>query len=100
MSELPPPDVMDTRGRMRRLVLAFVLGAVAAGIAYVLLVNLAQPDTEPALMGQQRRAWNFVGYFTGAAFAGVFTIALLVQNHLAKKQWRADQVAPAKLRKR
>lgn len=99
MSELPPPDIRDASGRMRRLVLSFVLGVVAASIAYVLLVNLAQPDSEPALGGQQHRAWKFVYYFTAATGAGVFAIALVVQNALAKKRWRAEQVAPARARK-
>lgn len=28
--ELPPPDIMDSTGRLRRVAIAFVLGVVAA----------------------------------------------------------------------
>lgn len=99
MNEFPPPDVRDASGRMRRLVLSFVLGVIAASIAYVLLVQLAHPDSEPVIGGQRGRAWKFVFYFTGAAGAGVFAIAIVIQNHLARKRWRAEQVAPARARK-
>lgn len=99
MSELPPPDIRDSTGRLRRLALAFVLGVVAASTAYLLLVNLAQPDSEPVLGGQRGRAWKFVYYFTAVTAAGVFAIALVVQNWLAKKRWREEQVAPARARK-
>ncbi len=98
MSELPPPDIRDSAGRMRRLALAFVLGSVAGAIAYMICMRLAEPDTLSDVGGSSSRAYRFVYYMTGIAFAGVFALALAIQNQLAKNAWRRERgVASAKV---
>lgn len=98
MSELPPPDIRDASGRMRRLVLAFVVGVVAAAITYMICMQIAEPDTLPNLGGKSARAYRFVYYMTGLVGAGGFSLTLVIQNWIAKKAWQRERgVASAKL---
>ncbi len=97
MSELPPPDLLDSTGRMRRLVLSFVLGVVAASIAFVICDRMAEPDKLLATGHYARGAYKFVYYMTTLAGAAVFAIALAVQNHLAKKAYRASLTPQARV---
>jgi hypothetical protein len=95
MSDLPPPDVMDSTGRLRRLALAFVLGVVAAAIAYTISDRMAEPDQLAATGHYARGAYKFVYYITAMAGGVVFMIALAAQNHLAKKAYRASLDLPS-----
>ena len=100
--ELPPPDLIDSGGRIRRLVLSFVIACVCAAIAYFIADGLAKPDALPGGFdgGTKRRAFGFVFYMTGFTFAGTFMIALVIQNALEKKRYRKSlQVPQAKLRR-
>ena len=101
MDELPQHDVMDSRGRMRRVVLAFVVGVVAAAIAFAICDRLAQPDAMPGGYdgGSKARAYGFVYYVTALVGAVGFSIALAIQNHLAKKKWRRELTPEARARK-
>jgi hypothetical protein len=98
-AQLPPPDLLDSAGRMKRLVIALMIGAAAAAAAYFLADSLAHPDELRGGLyggGQRSRGYQFVYYVTGLAGAACFTIALVVQNHFAKKKWRAEQVPQAR----
>ena len=101
-SELPPPDLKDNTGRLRRLVIAMLLGGAAAGITFFICDSLAKPDEMPRAgvysAGSISRAYGFVYYTTALVGGIVFSIALAVQNHLAKKKWRAERVPTAKVR--
>jgi hypothetical protein len=91
---------MDSTGRLRRLALALVLGAVAAGIAFMICDRMAEPDKLVATGHYARGAYKFVYYMTALAGAGVFVIALAVQNHFAKKTYVASLSAQAKVVKK
>ena len=100
-NELPPPDLKDSTGRMRRIVIALLLGGAAAGITFFICDSLAKPDEmnpNAHTMGHIGRAYNFVYYTTALVGAIVFSIAIAVQNHLAKKKWQAERVPVAKAR--
>lgn len=100
--DFPVPDVKDDAGRMRRIVLSFVIGAVVASIAYMIANGLAKPEEMPGGFdgGSKRRAFGFVFYMTGIAFAASFGVSLAIQNHLEKKRYLKSLSLPsAKLRK-
>ncbi len=101
MSELPPPDLIDARGRLRRLVLAFVIAAACAATAYLIADGLAKPEEMPGGFdgGSKSRAFGFVFYMTGFTFAGTFALALVVQNHLAKRKARHEQIPEARIKR-
>jgi len=100
MTELPPPDIMDRSGRVRRIALAFVLGSIAFAIAWAITNHLAKPDEiNPSLYTSIHvdNAYKFVWYFSGGAFTGAFALTLAITNALAKRKWRRDRdVPPAK----
>lgn len=100
MSEIP--DLKDSSGRMRRIVLSLLIGGAVAGIAYFLANAGVQPDKEAHTMHVTRGQMSggtFVLWVTFVSFAVAVSAALGIQNALAKKAWRAEQQIPkAKLR--
>jgi hypothetical protein len=97
MSELPPPDLMDSAGRMRRIVIALLLGGAAAAAGYFVADSLAKPDEMIAAgktAGSVARASQFVFYVAGLAGAIVFLAALTIQNKLADKKYRESLGPP------
>ena len=87
--DFPAPDLKDSRGRMRRLVISLLLGVGAASIVYGLAYSLAKPDENVAAHSTYHvsRAWQFVFYFAGLAFIAVFLVAMAVQKKLADKKY-------------
>ena len=49
--------------------------------------------------GSVGRAYGFVFYVAAFAGAGAFSIALIIQNKLADKKYRADLVPKAEVRR-
>ena len=101
-SDLPPPDLMDNSGRMRRIVIALLLGGAAAALGYFVADSLAQPDAMVAAgktPGSVGRASQFVFYVAGLAGGIVFLVALTIQNKLADRTYRESLGPPrAKVR--
>ncbi len=100
--DLPPPDLIDSTGRMRRLALSFVIACVCGAIAYFVADSLATPEQMPGGFdgGSKSRAFGFVGYMTGIAFAVSFAISLAIQNKLEKRRYvESLRVPKAQLRK-
>jgi len=101
VSELPPPDVMDRRGRMRRLVIALIVGVTVGALAFSALYALARPDEVSAahhvpMTGYTSGPWRFVGYFTVGAGAAAFSLTLAIANLLARRRWQRERVPPAR----
>lgn len=102
MSDFPAPDLKDSTGRMRRLVIALLLAGAAAGLGYFVADRLAQPDAMVAAgktAGSVARASQFVFYVAGLAGIVVFLVALTIQNKLADRKYREGLVARAEVRK-
>jgi hypothetical protein len=99
-SELPPPDLLDTAGRLRRLVLSLLVGIAAGTAAYLLTSSLAKPDELPGGLyggGQSERAYKFVFYMTGLAAAVAATLTMFFLNQLARRRERAELLARAQV---
>ncbi len=101
MSELPPPDVLDRAGRLRRLVIALIVGITIGSLAFTALYALARPDEISAehhfpTTGYTSGPWKFVGYFTVGAGGAAFCLTLAVLNRLAKRRWERERVPPAR----
>jgi len=97
MSELPPPDLKDSAGRMRRIVISLLVGSACAGIAYYIANAAVQPDKEARVAHVTRGQMSggtFVIWVTLVAFAITVSGALAIQNALARKKWREEQMLP------
>lgn len=92
---------MDSSGRMRRLVVAVLLGVAAAALGYFIAETMARPDSMGAnhTFDSVGRATGFVFYVAAFAGAIMFGAALAVQNKLADKKYRNGLVAKAQLHK-
>jgi hypothetical protein len=98
MSDLPPPDLMDQSGRARRIILALIIGAAVGTAAYYISYGLSKPDEyHHEIVVATQGPWRFVWYMTAFFGMGAFALTLLITNHLAKKKWRAELVARAKV---
>src|SRR5438067_9182933 len=71
MSELPPPDLRDQSGRLRRLVLALIVGAAAGSAAYGILYAAIAPAEQHGYT-QTVGTYKLVWYVTGLVFALAF----------------------------
>jgi len=97
MSELPPPDLMDNQGRLRRIVIALLVGGAAAALGYYIADSMARPDEMVAAgktSGSVARASQFVFYVAGFAGIFMFLVALKLQDWLADKKYRASLGPP------
>jgi hypothetical protein len=91
MSELPASDLKDSSGRMRRIVLSLLIAGACSGIAYVIANALVKPETEA------HKVHVTSGQVTLVVFAVSIAAALGIQNALAKKKWKDELVARAKV---
>jgi len=99
-TELPAPDLKDSTGRMRRIVLSLLIAGACSGIAYVIANALIKPETEAykvRVTHDQMSAGTFVIWVALVVFALSLSAALAIQNALAKKKWRDNLVAKAKV---
>jgi hypothetical protein len=102
MTELPPPDVLDRRGRMNRLVMSLGFGVGCALATYALVYWLAGRDYEQrSAYGSTYHAQNagrFIFYFTGLAFiVGCLVMRALLERR-AKRLERDAAIPKAKTR--
>lgn len=89
-------NLMDQRGRMRRLVAAISVGLVLGAIAWVICDRLTAPDPQAFTNPRDVSRWRFNFYMTGFAFAGGLGVTLAILNARAKRRWRANRIPNAK----
>lgn len=101
-NEFPPPDLLDYSGRLRRIVIALMVGIAAGVVAYVICDGLAHPDQMSGVYdgGSRNRAYKFVFYFTGVAAVVGTTGTLAILNYVAKRRARAESMPKAQIYKR
>ena len=103
MGEVPVPDVMDSSGRMKRLIYALIAGIAAAAIAYVICDKMVAADPGPHYTpGTYSRGGDkFIYYMTALAGGVVFLLTGGVLEMRAKKQWmREQEIAQARALKK
>jgi hypothetical protein len=91
-SQLPPPDLLDSSGRLKRIVLALIIGSAAATGTYLVATSLAEPERQATTGG-----FKFVFYVTTLVGAVCFLVALAIQNKLADRKWRTGLVPTARV---
>ncbi len=99
MTDLPPPDLMDNRGRLRRIVIALLVAGAAAAAGYAIADQLAKPDEMIAAgksTGSVARASQFVFYVAGFVGIAAFLATLALQNKLADRAYRKSLVPLAR----
>ena len=96
--DLPPPDLLDNAGRIRRIVVALLAGVAVAAVVFGMTNAMAEPEHLSALGGSRTRGYQFVWYATGLAGAISFVCVLKFQDWLANKQYQRERVPPAKIR--
>ena len=100
--ELPPPDLLDTAGRLRRVACSLIVGIAAGTAVYFLTSSLAKPDELPGGVyggGQAERAYKFVFYMTGLAGLAAAMVTLFILNRLAGRRSQDELFPKAKARR-
>lgn len=92
--EAPVPDLLDNRGRLRRLAIAAALAtlaAVAVAVGAHALVEADVAEGTRAYARTQASAWRFVIFFTALGWVLSFLIARWALGRQAK---RRDSLVP------
>ncbi len=87
------PDLKDSAGRMRRLVLSLLIASAVAAIAYVIAYEVAATGTDARVAHITTRQMSrsaFIVWVAGLSFPVTFTVVLGIQNMLAKRAWSAE----------
>jgi hypothetical protein len=99
MTELPQPDIMDRAGRVRRTVLALVVGVIVAGAAYSIsyaLMPRSELDKPFYYVAHNMSAHGFIVWITLLSGMIAFSVTAAISTVLAKKKWERERVAPAR----
>ncbi len=99
MSELPQMDLMDQGGRLKRLVLALIIGAACGTAAYFVATSLTGGAADNPY-NWKGGATKFIWYMTAFFGAVGFILTLGIAEKIAKKKWRDSLVARAELVKK
>ncbi|HEY5935596.1 MAG TPA: hypothetical protein VIU61_13190 [Kofleriaceae bacterium] len=85
------PNVRDGGARFRRIAIAFAVGVVVSIAAYFITNAIVEPELQSSgtYVNRNMNPFGFVFWATFLAGAFALTIALGVQNYLARKRARA-----------
>ncbi len=100
------PDLKDSRGRMKRIILALTVAVIVGAAVYGALYAFARPDDAAAAHAEgistyrhARTAFQFVFFFSGGAFIVTFLATLKLANSAADKSYARELTPEAKLRR-
>jgi hypothetical protein len=87
------PNIRDGRARFMRIAIAFGVGVVVSIAAYFLTGALVEPELHSSgtHVNRNMNPFGFVFWATFIAGALALTIALGLQNYLARKRARASR---------
>lgn len=99
-SELPQPDLMDRGGRVRRVVLALIVGAAVAAAVFAVFTAVVSPEelNRPGYyVSRNMSAAGFRAWLTSISGGLAFALTLAITNLIAKRKWqRTRDVPPAR----
>lgn len=101
LTDVPVPDLLDKRGRLRRAGVSAALATLVAVAAALVCYELAKADIETTSAYAARTrggAWRFVGFMTGLAWIVTFLVASWFLGRRARQ--KDSFVASARARKR
>jgi hypothetical protein len=100
------PDLKDSSGRVKRIILALTVAVIVGAAVYGALYAFARPDDAATAHAEgisvyrhARTAFQFVFYFSGAAFFIAFVVTLKIANSAADKKYARELTPEAKLRR-
>ena len=100
------PDLRDSSGRLKRIILALTVAVIVGAAVYGALYAFARPDDAAAAREEgistyrhARTAFQFVFYFSGGAFIVAFLATLKIANNMADKKYGRELTPEARLRR-
>lgn len=86
---------------MKRIIIALLVGAGAGALGYVIASALIDTSGSRAahVASRQMSAGSFVIYVGLIAGVVGLVLALMIQNALAKRKWKAEQMPRASVHK-
>lgn len=102
LTDVPVPDLLDKRGRLRRAGISAALATLVAVVAALVCYELARADIETTSAYAARTrggAWRFVGFMTGLAWVVTFLAAGWFLGRRARQKDSFVAEAKAKIRR-
>ncbi len=102
LTDAPVPDLLDKRGRLRRMGISAALATLVAVVAALVCYELARADLETTSAYAARTrggAWRFVGFMTGLAWVVTFVVAQWFLGRRARQKDSFVAQAKAKVRR-
>jgi hypothetical protein len=96
-SDLPPPDLVDTAGHLKRAGVALAVAIALGTAAYWTCSALFEPGRVYAGSSVPSK-YKFIAFFTAVAGGLGFWITRAALQHLADKRWRGQLVPRAQAR--
>lgn len=96
-SELPQPDLMDRSGRMRRAVLALIVGATVAAAVFAVFTAVVSPEElnrQSYYVSRNMSAAGFRVWLTAISGGVAFALTLVITNLIAKRKWQRERDVP------
>ncbi len=93
-------DIRDGSGRIKRIVLALMVGVAVSVAAYMIANAMIKPEVDQAARvgSRQMERSGFVIWVTGIAGAVALTATFAIQNMIARKKWREEnEIAKARV---
>jgi hypothetical protein len=93
MSEHPPPDLLDTAGRLRRAFVAVFIGVATGAIVYTISDRAIVPEQQITTGG-----YKFLYFITALGCAAGISVTSAIQKLLLRRRERNEHIPQARVR--
>jgi hypothetical protein len=97
--DLPPHDLLDTKGHLKRGAVALAVAIALGSAAYLACSTLFEPGHIYAGSSMSGK-FKFLAFFTAVAGGIGFWVTRAALQHVADKRWRQELVPRAQARTR